>query len=463
MRRAAETKLRALRDHLNETLFPDPLARPASRRWGARAAIAVAFLAIGTLLSLTRPGWSVSFHSIWAEDGSVFLHGALTQSFGETVFAPYANYLVLVPRLIGEAATVVPLSDAPAAISVLSAAMISLSGLVVWHATAGHIESPYLRATLAVFTVLVPVSGLESLDSGSYVSWYMLFATFWILLWRPATTWGAGLAGLFVLAAALSNPGVWFFIPVAALRAIAIRDRRDGLIVAAFALGALIQIPVAASNHEQVYHPTWTSDILTAYLQRVLDGAAFGQHLGGLAWAHLGWTFLALLSIVAIVALAIGAWHSNRGGRYLAAIAVFLSLAMFFVSLYQRAVGTEMVWPGGTYNGSGGRYVIIPALLLVSAAVVLVDRFARQRRRPRWAAWSGAALIVLLIAGMVSSFDMEDVTARGAPTWDQSLEAAARTCVAERTPEGLVEVSPAGAGFVVELPCAQISSLPGSD
>ncbi len=82
---------------------------------------------------------------------------------------------------------------APAATSTLAALAAAVSGLAVWVASAGHIRSPYLRLALAAATVLAPVSGLESTDSGSYASWYLLFASFWLLLWRPRTDWGAAL------------------------------------------------------------------------------------------------------------------------------------------------------------------------------------------------------------------------------------------------------------------------------
>ena len=168
---------------------------------------------------------------------------------------------------------------APAATSTLAALAAAVSGLAVWVASAGHIRSPYLRLALAAATVLAPVSGLESTDSGSYASWYLLFASFWLLLWRPRTDWGAALASALILLTALSNATVWFLIPIAVLRAIAIRDRRDAMIVASFALGSVIQVPVALT-HGQMAEPTWSPDVWSAYAQRVIDGAALGLRLG---------------------------------------------------------------------------------------------------------------------------------------------------------------------------------------
>jgi hypothetical protein len=445
---------RALRERLDETLFLGAPPAEAGGARGERIAIAACLLALAVVLQLLRLGWTASLDSLWAEDGAIFLQGALTQGFDQVVFSPYSNYLVLVPRLIGEIAALVPLRDAPAAVSIASAALVALSGLVVWHAAAGHIRSPYLRGALTAATVLAPVAGLESIDSASYVSWYMLFATFWVLLWRPRTAWGAGLASLFVLATALSNPGVWFFIPLAALRAIAIRDGRDLAIVASFAIGAASQIPVLAFSQGDAVEPLWTSQIWTVYLQRVVDGAALGLRLGGFAWEALGWPLLIGLTLCGVAGLAVGARRAAPAARYIAAIAIPTSLAMFVASLYQRAVATQMVWPAGDHNGSGGRYAIVPALLLVSVALVLLDGSSWGRGRGNRPSRAIVVTAAVLLVAVATSFYARNVEVRGTPRWDAALESAAAICAAQGVPSAAIPISPPG--FGMQLPCDQI-------
>jgi hypothetical protein len=361
---------------------------------------------------------------------------------------------VVVPRLIAEAATLVPLRDAPAAISILSGTVVTLSGLAVWCASAAHVRSPYLRGTLVALTVLCPVAGLESLDSAAYVAWYMLFATFWLLLWRPRTLWGAGLASLFILATGLSTPGVWFFAPLAALRAVAVRSRRDLMIVGSFAVGAAIQIPVLALNSEPAVKPVWTHDIWTVYLQRIVDGAPLGLRLGGIGWSHLGWPLLIALLLCGIAGLALGMKRSTPAARYIAAIAVPTSLVMFVVSLYQRAVGIQMLWPANLYNGTGSRYAIVPALLLVSAAVVLVDGPSRRQPGPRRLSRMEMATVGILGIAIATSFYARDIATRGAPPWDAALKEAAATCAKERPGEIAIPTSPPGWGL--QIPCDQV-------
>ena len=435
---------------LGESLFPEaPPARTGLGR-GEGAVVATALVALAVVLQLARIGWSASLNSLWAEDGPIYLQEALHQDFWHAIVHTYATYLVVVPRLIAEGATLVPLQDTAAATSILSAAVVALSGFVVWHASAAHVRDPYLRGTLAAVAVLVPVAGLESLDSAAYVPWYMLFASFWILLWRPRTMRGAVLAALFLLATGLSTPGVWFFLPLAALRAAAARDRRDLTILAGFAIGGLVQVPVLALNNEQAVTPLWTSDIWTVYLQRVVDGTPFGLHLGGIAWEHLGWPLLIAIALAGLAGLAIGAKRSTPAARYIAALAIPTSLAMFVVSVYQRAVGTQMVWPEGIHNGTGSRYAIVPALLVVSAVVVLVDGAARRRAATRRLSPLSAATCAVLLIALATSFWARETAVRGAPPWDAALKAAAVTCARERPPEVAVPTSPPGFGMQIQ-------------
>jgi hypothetical protein len=449
----------SLRARLDQTLFQEPPPLDPAAQGAPRWLLIGAIFALAILLQMLRVGWSVSLHSLWAEDGAVYFSGAVhAGNFGGSLFDTYATYLVFVPRLIGEVAYLFPLQDGPAAVSILSAGVVALSGWIVWEATGGLIESPWLRGALVLLTVLSPVGGLESTDSGAYVPWYMLFATFWILFWRPRSSAAAAGAGVFALLAGLSTPGVWFFIPVALLRTLAIRDRRDGLLLAGYWAGAVAQVPVLLFNKEEAVTPLWSHDIWTDYLQRVVDGAFFGLKLGGRAWEHLGWAFLIVLTVVLIAALIYGVARTNLTARLLALLAIPISLIMFVVSVYQRAVGSEMIWPHGLWGEQAGRYAIVPALLLFSVAAVMVDRRSRRREgegRARWLAWGLALLAVIAVA---FSFHVENAEVRGAPPWEASLEHSAEVCESE-PPEAETGVATSPPTWSLLIPCDELKKF----
>lgn len=455
MRGRAATLTKRLRDNLDRSLFlPSPPATLRVKGWEG-AAVVASFLALAAVLQFFRVGPSSAINSLWAEDGSVFLGGALTHGFVDNVTTPYAEYLVVIQRLLGEAGAAAPLHDAPLAMNLGAVLFVSLCGLAVWVSSAAHIRSPYLRALLVGLTVLCPVSSIEAIVSATNASWYGAFAVFWLLLWRPATTWGACLGGLLILITGLSTPALFFFVPLAALRAIAIRDRRDALIVGAFALALAIQLPVTALSSEHVVDPAFTVNTLTTFLQRVVDGSVFGLELGGSLWADWGWPFLIALA-VALTAYLIALALRAAGSRLFAAVAVLTGVGMFFASAYERALGDVMVWPEGFHNSIGGRYGIVPVLLLISAALALLDsRLRGGKGRPVLAVATAAVLLVAL----VTSFDVSVGSGRGGPQWGDSLDQAAAACRAEHLTEATVFVAPEGWGMPIS--CDRLESATG--
>ncbi len=454
MRSRAPT-ISSVRRRLDASLFQPPPAERSSRP-ATVLLVGGALFVLAVLLQMLRVGWSPSLHSLWAEDGTIYLSGAIHHGFGGSLFDTYATYLVFVPRLIAEVADLFPLAAAPAALTVLSCAVVALCGLIVWTASRGLIESPWLRGALAMMTVLAPVGGLESTASAAYVPWYMLFATFWILLWRPRTTLVALGAAVFALLTGMSSPGVWFFIPLALLRTLALRDGRDALLLAGYWAGAIVQVPVLALNEETAVTPLWTHDIWTDYLQRVVAGAALGLRLAGKGWEHLGWPLLIVLLVLAIAALAYGASRVNLTARLFALVAIPTSLVMFVVSVYQRAVGEEMLWVSGHYVEAAGRYAIVPALLLVSVVAVMLDRRSRRDEREHRPAWLAYAAVAAALVVVAVSFRVENVETRGAPPWQAAIDHGAEECAAQpASAETFVPTSPPTWGL--EVPCGDLA------
>jgi hypothetical protein len=448
-----------MRQTIRRCLFPAPPTDGRQAGRGRLALLAVLLLGLAVVLQLTRLGPGNALESLWAEDGPILLQGAFDHGFLEALKAPYAGYLILVPRLIGEVGAAVPLRDAAAAIAIASTLVVAVSGLVVWLAAAGHIRNPYLRGALVALTVLCPVASLESIADGSYVLWYMLFASFWVLLWTPRSAGGAALGGLFVLATGLSTPGLWFFAPLAGLRLLAAADRRDAAILAGYSIGAAVQVPVLAGNSENAVDPMWTNEIWTSYLQRVLDAGLLGERLGGIGWEQLGWGLLSVLLLAALAALAYVAWRSSAQVRAFVAVAVGTSLLMFVASVYQRAVGGQVRWPADEYFGNAGRYAIVPALLLASAALVAIDRWPRPLPGPRHLPWAGLAAVMVAAVAIGSSFYVADPAVRGTPHWSEAVDSAAATCRREETETAPVNISPPG--YALFVSCERLSEAGG--
>lgn len=445
--------IRRLRDVLNRVVFlPSPSATLRFKGWEG-AVVLISFLALAIVLQVLRIGPSSALHSLWAEDGPVFLEKAMTHDFLSALTTPWSEYLVVTQSLIGEVGTLVPLRDAPAAMNLTAALVVALSGLAIWFASAAHIRSPYLRALLVALTVLVPVGSIETVASPTNVSWFMAVAVFWLLLWRPATTLGAALSAALILVAGLSTPVVFFFVPIAVLRAVAIRDRRDALIVGTFALATAVQVlTVLSSPH--ISSNVWTGGIITTFLQRVVSGSVLGLELSGSLWTDWGWPFLIAITVAVTACLIVLALRASSS-RLFAAIAIATSVVMFLVSSYQRGLG-GMAWAVGVYGNIGARYTVVPTLLLIGAALALIDA---RRRSSRGRPVVEMTTVAVLLVPLITSFGVDAGDARGGPPWDDSLKAAAGSCEARHLDE--IPVYTAPAGWTMNISCGRLIAAEG--
>ncbi len=448
MRSRAATAIGRLREKLNRSLFPPAPADALRFRGWEGVLVAVSFLILAAVLQFLRAG-PESIHDLFAEDGPVYLGEAVTHGFFDSLTSPYAEYLVVLPRLIAELATVLPLRYAPEVMSICAALFSACCGLAVWVGSGGLIRNNYVRALLVALALLPPAGGLETVVSATNVAWNGAFAVFWLLLWRPRTTRGALLGALMVLLTGLSSPTIFFFAPLAVLRGISVRDRRDAILVGSFALALAVQLPVTVLSDEHVSQSIWTTNVLTTFLQRVVEGSALGLELGGEAWVAWGWPFLiAVCAGVAVTLVALALRASS--GRLFALLAVATAVVMFLVSGYARGLGDVMVWPVGFFSNVGGRYAMIPALLLASAALVLVDSGLRSKR----GVLPAVAVAVVLLVAIVTSFGGD--ANRDMPPWGKSLRSAAERCRRDGASEGRLFISPEG--WSMTIGCERLES-----
>ena len=448
-------------DWLNRNLFVEA---PRSRRvTSAHVAIFAAAFVILVVVQLARMWPTKPLNTIWEEDGYIFLSDALRWGFFHALATPYSGYLNTVTRLVAAPTSVLPLSWYAPVMAVSGAAIVAGSALLVWQASAAHIAHPLLRGVLAAMVVLVPVTGVESLANVTFSIWFLTFACFWILLWRPATRAGVIVAALFLFVSALSNGEMLLLLPLAALRGLALRTRSDAVILGGYGLGTVIQVAASWSSrslvgeHGSLYStvvPHWHWSLIPAYLQRIVGAAFLGQRANVFMWERLGVLLevlfaLALLALVAIVV-------RSRDGRLRAfvAVAVVTSVAMFLVAGYQRQVGAQFLWPSGSFNEQGEHYLIVPVLLLVSVLLVLLDR-ARASSSGRWAiaSYAGAALVVVVAT---LNFTIGPTSLRGVPSWSGALPGARESCLSHHLAAAAVPVAPATVGATMVIPCTKV-------
>ena len=215
------------------------------------ALFATAFVAL-VVVQLARMWPSKPLNSIWEEDGYIFLSDSLRWGFFHGLATPFSGYLNTVTRLVAAPTSLLPLSWYAPVMAVSGAAIVAASALVVWQASAAHIEHRLLRGVLASMVVLVPIAGVDSLANVTFSIWFLVFACFWVLLWRPTTRAGVIVAALFLFVSALSNGEMLLLLPLAALRGLALRTRSDAVILGGYGCGMAIQLVASWSSRSML-------------------------------------------------------------------------------------------------------------------------------------------------------------------------------------------------------------------
>lgn len=441
-------------------LFVD--ASPGRHLDGRRLAVGLGLGLAGVLVVLLRVGLSPPLHSVWAEDGTIFLSGAENHGLLDAVQATYAGYLHVVPRLLAELPLAFPVGSAPAVLAISAAAVVVLSAFVVWWASAGHVRDPRLRGVLAAMVVLLPVVGYESLASVAFVSWFMVFAAFWVLIWRPSTFVRALAASAFVAVTVMSSGLGLLLAPLALLRAIAIRDRRDAAIVAGFAIGALAQAiailhghPLPGETHPIYDDPSvdvarWDSDLLLAYLQRVVGGLGFGYYPLSVLWLVLDWVLVGALAAGSLALVWVAVVRKSAPARLLSTIAIAASIAAFILSGYYRDFSSTILWQPGAHHTNDARHTILPVLLLLGVVLLQLTSRPPSISEP---GWRRVRLVVLggLAALAVTGFYVGE-RFRSQANWGSEVARGRVECAGADAGSAQLAVAPDGFGAAT-IPC----------
>jgi hypothetical protein len=443
-------------------LFPQP---PEAPRSGVTLRVILAHLAavgLGAIVLLERQAGVPAWDTIGEEDRKIFLAGALLHPWA-SLFRGYNGYLELVPRLIGEVIARLPYQDAAAGFALAGALVAACCAVFVFHASAGQIRRPGLRALLFLSVLLLPTALYEINDSGVNTPWYLLFALFWALVWRPRSRTGMILAFLICFAAAASNVLAVAYAPLVVARVLALPRVREQAATLGWLAGGVLQVPVVlvSSRYNQV--PP-LAGALSFYARNVILAGVGGHHWAAVATDTMGAVTAAALA--GCVVLAVAAWGLFRCGpqaRWFVATALVTG---FLLTMLPVTVHGYIVLPHEVHTivfVHGSRYAQVPILLLYSAVLVSLDAFLSRRGirfgRPadfRRAAPGLAALLVVVLAfGSLWAADFRWVNRRATqPTWATMIRDVRKECRKPLTPEIRARKLPAG------MTCSMVGRVP---
>ena len=421
-------------------LFPapgEPGPRTGLARWSALILVQVAVVAVGALVMLARVGGRPAWESVWAEDRGIYVPGALAHPWH--LLQSYGGYLQLIPRLIGQIATLLPIRHASVALAVGGALIASACGLFAYHASAGQVGSRWLRALLGLSVVLLPVAQLEIADNGVNSIWYLLVALFWAALWRPRTRAGAVIAAVVAFAAAASNSLGLLFAPLFAARAVVVpRSLREHAATVGWAAGSVLQVAVIVTSHQSRLRPRDPVNAVLFYAHDVLL-PTLGWHLSWHLRDTLGLTGATVLAgglILAILAFVVVTQDRRCRAFVVTAVATGLVFTTFTSALAWGGPGQRI----SVRVEHGARYSTLPILLLDAALIVAADAYARRWwPRPKAIA-AVAALVAVLAAGWATDFRYPVRRLFGPDAaWEHTASAWLRHC--QHRPAGTITVT----------------------
>jgi hypothetical protein len=419
-------------------LFPESASAsgrlPDLPRW-AFLLLQLAALALGTVMLLARISGVPAWHIIYAEDLGIYLPGALAHPWH--LLASYGGYLQLVPRLIAQLVSLLPIQDAAVGFAVGGAIVASGCGVFAYHASAGHVSSRWLRAVIGLSVVLLPVAQLEIADNGVNSLWYLLVALFWAILWRPPTRAGVWVAGVVAFFAAASTSLALIFVPLLAARVLVLprRIREQGVTVG-WAAGSLLQVLVILTSH---LSRTTTGKLANVppYLTHYVILPALGWHLSWELRDAIGVHDATLLmgGILAVVLCVIVITQATRCRVF---VVTAVGTGLVFV-----VVGAGFAWGGPDQLLTvavehGARYSTVPILLLDAALIVAADACARRWWPRPQAVAAVAVLVAILAVGWVWDFRYPVARVHGT-AWTATADTWLRQC--QGSPAGSITVT----------------------
>lgn len=372
---------------------------------------------------------------LWAEDGNVFF-GDVT-AFGPvaTLLRPYAGYVNLLPRLIADAGSLLPLDAVPCFYVVVSflvaGGCCSLFALETFRFA---IRSDRLRACVCFVLALAPNSS-ELIGNIANLQWYLAFAVFLILAIpkRQTAAWGRSRQAAVALAlfvSVASAPECLLALPFA-LRRLRDRDGAGRGMAAAFALASVVQVwTFARAPHPTIAHAglgalTLGLVVATALRGEVvpLAGTWYAQWI---SMDHVLPCSLAILAAAAafVTALVVRLGPGERARifalSYLAVASVLLALAVRGENL------SPFLHPDQVRPWNADRYFFCAQAAFIVLAALAVDRLSRAP-----AGFRAALFVVLFSGGITANFHNRPYPA---PAVAWAPEAArVRIWVAQRT------------------------------
>lgn len=302
---------------------------------GAYAKFALAWLLCAAVL-IARFWPILQKFYLFAEDGMIFFADAWNLSLPAALTTSYAGYYHLLPRLIAEAAVLLPYAYTPWTYA--AAALAINTTAIAWLQLPHYrwlIRNDWLRLGIVLLLALAP--NWEALTAISYLQWGLAWwAALITLMPLENRLLRTGVTAVYLIAI-WTAPILVLLLPIWLLRLWRTRSRGDALMVVAFAVTHFAYLAATLQTPRDVVAPVdWVAslaDFARAYSYRVTAASFLGTALTETIHVQYGWLFLQGLAVVTTVLLlaALVFWHPPQRTW---AVAVLLYISISSLSFY---------------------------------------------------------------------------------------------------------------------------------
>ena len=407
--------------------------------WWARYLVVAVLLAA---IIVWRRADVVARPQLWAEDGSIFFCNALVLGFPRALVRLYRGFPYLVPRLIAEIGTLVPVAAAPRVYTTAAIAIESLAVATFCAPRFRHlVRSDRLRIAWCVACVCLP-SGAEVFATPTNVGWFLAL---WLLVVSSSTApRGRGSFSFVVvggIATVASTPLAVLLAPLWLLRCadgIVRRDRREvllGAVLLASVAAIVLTTPLLGAEEPIVLSPT-----MHDRLQHLDDRDAAGPFAASFSWSNLEiatalttWSLLRPLDAVRELAVShppmfhavpIALWLllvgvAAGGGRFTMALCCLsLVIAAHAILLEARPLVNVLVEVPRLWRLLPARYAVFPTGCLLLGVCIALDGI--EVRPARIAGILGVVAIVA--CAWAPAFRIDPLPNLHWPAWAAKLQ-----------------------------------------
>jgi hypothetical protein len=389
------------------------------RRPGWRAVLAA--VVVGLLVAWTasvRLG-PTARDTVWAEDGGLFFREHLALGSVGSLLHPYAGYLHLGPRLVVNAAFLLPVEWYALAVSTTCCALVGGVGAAVFVLAREVVPVWPLRLVLAAVPVLLPTAPWEITGNAANLHTFGLFLAPWLFAYRVRSWPGATVLALVTVLVVATEAQAVLFLPLLVLswaprtaatglpdRGRAMPSRMVALPVTVAALVAAAAQVVTALTTERESAPgdPTVRDVVSGFLAQTVGGlwqadvAAVGRAVVAHGWAVVA-VPVVVLGVVLVLAVAVAVARGHRRTAVMV-VALALSSGVVWTAALVANASANGHWsrsaPTALLEATPSRYAAAAGLLLtaalVVAAAVLVDGPVRRLVTPDDAVASEAAV-----------------------------------------------------------------------